>query len=371
MFLFNIDIILIGFSIGTLLYLFELAWIWGGLAGFKSNEDPDYSTPVSLIIAARDEEINLKQNLELWLGQNHNSFEVIVVNDCSYDNTQHFLAEFQRKFQHLQVVSLEETNIFKGGKKHALSLALKAAQFERVLFTDADCKPSSNDWLALMNAQFTDQKEIVLGMGVYEKQKGLLNYLIRMDALQIAIQYLGTAARGFPYMGVGRNLAYKKQLFFDVGGFKKHIDIKWGDDDLFINQVAQSKNTTICALPDARTISKPKTSFGAWFVQKRRHISTSGRYRFGTKALISLKTVRMLIYYSALISGLFIPELFRPFLISASVLYIAHVLIFVVLKNKIGKVDEFFVFPFAEIALFVINILIYLSIWMRKPKSWN
>jgi glycosyltransferase involved in cell wall biosynthesis len=366
-----VDIILIGFSIGTFLYLFELAWIWGGLAGFKSNVIPDINTSISLIIAARDEERNLKQNLELWLGQNHNSFEVIVVDDCSYDNTQFLLNELQRKFQHLHVVNLDETNIFKGGKKHALSLGIKAAQFDRVLFTDADCKPSSKDWLALMNAQFTDQKEIVLGMGIYEKKKGILNYLIRVDAIQIAIQYLGTAARGFPYMGVGRNLAYKKQLYFEVGGFKKHIDLKWGDDDLFINQIAQSDNTTICALPDAQTISKSKTSFREWFTQKRRHMSTSGRYRFGTKMLISIKSVRMLLYYSTLIYGLFIPELFNSFLISASIIYLVNVLMFLLLKNKIGKVDEFYVFPFAEIALFVVNILLYLTIWIRKPKSWN
>lgn len=371
MILSNIVIILIGFSIGTLLYLFELAWVWGGLAGFKSNNVADYNTPISLIIAARDEEENLKENLDLWLGQNHNSFEVIVVNDCSYDNTEYLLNEYQRKSQHLQIVSLEETKIFKGGKKHALFMAIKGAQFKRLLFTDADCKPGSKDWLALMNAQFTDQKEIVLGMGVYKKEKGLLNYLIRMDTIQIAIQYLGTAARGIPYMGVGRNLAYKEQLFFEVGGFKKHIDLKWGDDDLFINQIANGNNTTLCAQPEAQTISKPKTSYSEWFAQKRRHMSTSGRYSIGTKLLISLKPARILIYYSMLIYGLSIPELFEPFLISASIMYIAHVLIFVVLKNKIGKVDKFFVFPFAEITLFVVNILLYLSIWIRKPKSWN
>jgi len=367
----NIVLILIGFSIGTLLYLYELAWVWGGLAGYKSVDVPDYTTPVSLIIAARDEEKNLKENLDLWLSQNHNSFEVIVVNDCSYDNTEYLLNEYQRNFQHLQIVSLEETKIFKGGKKHALFMAIKGAQFQRLLFTDADCKPGSKDWLALMNAQFTDQKEIILGMGVYEKKRGLLNYLIRMDTFQIAIQYLGTAARGFPYMGVGRNLAYNKQLFFDVGGFKKHIDLKWGDDDLFINQIANKNNTTICAQPEAQTVSIPKTSFGAWFDQKRRHMSTSGRYSMGTKLLLSLKTARIIIYYSMLIAGLLIPELFRAFLISASIIYIAHILIFLVLKNKIGKVDKFYVFPFAEIALFVVNILLYFSIWIKKPKSWN
>ena len=365
------EIILIGFIIGILLYVFELAWIWGGLFGFKSNLNPDYDTPISLIIAARDEEKNLKDNLELWLGQNHNSFEVIVVNDCSYDETSFLLTEYQRKYQHLQTIELCESNVFKGGKKHALFLGIKGAQFERIVFTDADCKPASKDWLALMNAQFTDQHKIVLGMGAYEKKKGFLNFFIQSDTLQIAIQYLGMAARGYPYMGVGRNLAYKKNLFFENGGFKKHIDLKWGDDDLFINQVARGKNTTICAIPEAQTISEPKTNFNDWIVQKRRHMSTAGRYRFGTKLLLFLKPFRIIIYYSMLIAGLFNSDLFFSFLISASVIYLAHILFFVGLKSKIGKVNYFYVFPLVEITLFVINILIYLSVWMRKPKSWN
>ena len=365
------ELILIGFSVGTFLYLFELAWIWGGLAKFNSNFNPDYDTSVSLIIAARDEEKNLKENLKLWLGQNHNSFEVIVVNDCSYDDTGYLLTEYQRKYQHLQSIELCESKVFKGGKKHALFLGIKGAQFERIIFTDADCKPASKDWLALMNAQFTNQKKIVLGMGDYEKKKGFLNYLIRMDTLQIAIQYLGMAARGFPYMGVGRNLAYKKDLFFENRGFKKHIDLKWGDDDLFINQVSRGGNTTICAITEAQTISEPKMSFRDWFVQKRRHMSTAGRYRFATKMLVSIKPLRIALYYSTLIAGFFISGLNNSFLISAFIIYLLHVLIFVRLKNKIGKVNYFYVFPFVEITLFVVNILIYLSIWIRKPKSWN
>jgi glycosyltransferase involved in cell wall biosynthesis len=365
------EIILIGFIIGALLYLFELIWIWGGLARFNSKPDPDYNTPVSLVIAARDEEKNLKKNLELWLGQNHNSFEVIVINDCSYDDTSFMLTEYQRNHQHLQTIELCESNVFKGGKKHALFLGIKGAQFERIIFTDADCKPASKDWLALMNAQFTDKKAIVLGAGMYEKKSGVLNFLIQMDTLQIAVQYMGMAARGFPYMGVGRNMAYRKNLFFENGGFNNNIDLKWGDDDLFINQVARGKNTTICAIPEAQTVSEPKTKFKDWFNQKRRHMSTAVRYRFGTKMLISLKSFRIIIYYSMLIAGLFIPVLFYYFLISASVIYLAQVLIFVGLRKNIGKVNYFYVFPLAEIALFVINILIYFSIWMRKPKNWN
>jgi hypothetical protein len=206
---------------------------------------------------------------------------------------------------------------------------------------------------------------------LYEKRKGLLNFLIQMDTLQIAVQYMGMAARGFPYMGIGRNLAYRKDLYFKIGGFKNNIDLKWGDDDLFINQIAHKKNTTICAIPQAQTISIPKTNFYDWFGQKRRHMSTAKRYRLTTKMLISIKPLRILLYYSMLIAGLLISELTIPFIISASAIYLLQVFIFWVLKNKIGKVNYFYVFPIVEFVLFVINILIYLSIWMRKPKNWN
>ena len=371
MFLSFIQIILIVFSAGVLLYLFELAWIYGGISVYKSNAVADYATPVSLIIAARDEEQNLRKNLLQWLEQDHHAFEVIVVNDCSFDNSIYLLKDYQRRFPHLQIINLEESAIFKGGKKQALFLAIKGAQFERLIFTDADCRPASKDWLALMNAQFDDQKEIVLGMGSYEKSKGLLNYLIRMDTVQIAIQYLGAASRKFPYMGVGRNLGYKKNLYLEHGGFRKHIDLPWGDDDLLINEMANGKNTALCLIPEAQTVSKPKKTFGKWFRQKRRHMTTSQRYKAGTRLVISLKPLRMLLYYPALLTGLFIPALTNSFIISASIMYLAHIMMLHLLKTKIGKVDKFFVFPLTEIALFVLNILIYVSVWTKKPKNWN
>ena len=365
------ELIIIGFSFGTLLYLFELIWIWGGLLMNKPIDKVDYDTSVSIVISARDEEINLKNNLELWLNQNHNSFEVIVINDCSYDNTKHLLAEFERKYQHLRSIELCESKVFKGGKKHALFLGIKGAQFERILFTDTDCKPASKEWLALMNSQFSENKSVVLGAGMYEHKKGLLNYLIQMDTIQIAIQYLGLAARGMPYMGVGRNMAYNKTLFFENSGFKKNSKLQWGDDDLFLNQVARGNNTSICSTPEGFTISSPKTSFYDWFVQKRRHLSTASKYRLISKLSVLIKPLRILLYYSMLIAGILIPEISNHFIIAASMVYLLHVVIFVGLRRKIGNATAFYIFPIVEIALFVINTLIYVSIWIRKPKSWN
>ena len=365
------SVVVVLFVIACLLYLFELAWIYGGLAQYRPILEPDFKTPVSLIIAARDEEQNLRKHLDLWLTQKHRSYEVVVINDCSDDDTLFLLAEYQRKYPHLQVINLQESNVFKGGKKYALTLGIKGAQFERLIFTDADCKPGSPYWLAHMNAQYSNEKPIVLGFGQYEKASGILNYLIRMDTIQIAIQYLGLAARSHPYMGVGRNLAYTKELFFENGGFKKHHSIKWGDDDLFINQVATGNNTAICPMPEATTVSEAKKTFLSWYGQKRRHMSTSGKYSLITKLLISIKPLRISAYYFFFILGLCYEELKISFLISALILYLTHALIFIVLKKKIGEVELAPLFPITEVFLFIINLFIYISIWLKRPTKWT
>lgn len=364
-------IVVIFFIIACLLYLFELAWIWGGLAQYIADLEPDFKTPLSLIIAARDEEQNLLKHLDLWLTQKHQGYEVVVVNDCSDDDTEYVLAEYQRKYPHLHVVNLIESHIFKGGKKYALTLGIKGAQFDRLVFTDADCKPGSSYWLGLMSAQYGVDKSIVLGFGQYLKTKGFLNYLIRMDTVQIAIQYLGLAARGYPYMGVGRNLAYTKFDFFEIGGFKKHQSIRWGDDDLFINQASTEENTTLCPIPDAMTLSEAKEDYSSWFAQKRRHMSTSGKYKKSTKLLLSIKPARIVLYYSFLLIGMFYTELRISFLISALVIYLTHTLIFIVLKKKLGELEYASLFPLTELFLFVLNLLIYISVWLKKPTKWS
>lgn len=357
------------FSCG--LYLFELVWIWLGLYFYKYNELPDVDTPVTLLIAARDEEENLRKNLKYFLSQKHKSFEVLVVNDCSDDDSEFLLAEYQRKYPHLQVINLKESSVFKGGKKIAITIGIKGAQFNRIIFTDADCRPASNKWLAMMNAQFSEEKEVVLGIGDYLRTKGFLNYLIRMDTIQIAIQYMGLAARGYPYMGVGRNLAYTQDLFFESDGFKDHQKMQWGDDDLFINKVASNGNTALCYGPDSFTLSEAKSSFSSWFSQKRRHMSTAVKYKSNTKLFLAIKPLRMLLYYFILVYGMLFPELRITLLISAALIYFAHAFIFIVLKKKIGPIENHLLFPLMELILFGVNFIIYFSTWLKKPTKWT
>ena len=98
--------------------------------------------------------------------------------------------------------------------------------------------PASNQWLKLMARNFTPQTQIVLGYSGYDRTKGWLHKRTAFDTLFQSLRYLGFALAGKPYMGIGRNLAYRKELFFQQKGFSKYLNLQRGEDDLFINQLA-------------------------------------------------------------------------------------------------------------------------------------
>ena len=165
------------------------------------------------------------------------------------------------------------------GKKFPLSIGIKTAKYEIVLLTDADCVPASELWIEKMQETYDDDTEIVLGYGAFHKKKGLLNKLIRWETFHTALQYFSYTLAGKPYMGVGRNLSYKKTVFFRHKGFSAHNNILSGDDDLFINNAATKKNTKINIDKDAFTLSEPVKSWGQWVKQKTRHYSTGKHYK--------------------------------------------------------------------------------------------
>jgi poly-beta-1,6-N-acetyl-D-glucosamine synthase len=246
--------------------------------------------PASVIICARNEAVHIRKNLTLVLEQDYPVFEVIVVDDCSWDSTLTVLKEMQKDFPRLKVLEIKEDDVYKHGKKLALTIAIKSSQYEHLLFTDADCFPASKNWLMQIMKTFDEKTEIVLGYGAYSNKKGLVNKMIRMDTFRIGLQYLSLAAGGLPYMGIGRNLAYKKSLFLKQKGFAPYSQIPSGDDDLFVNKSATGHNIRIAAGKDCITFSEPKEKLSDWIRQKRRHVSTARYYKPVSKFILSIIT---------------------------------------------------------------------------------
>lgn len=257
---------------------------WLGVFSRLAYYEPQYSTvptekkpPCSIVICVKNEAKNISKNLLYILEQDYPIFEVIVVDDNSSDKSWEILLDIKNKYPILQLIQLKEQTL--PGKKVALSRGIEAAQFERLLLTDADCRPFSRHWLSNMASALRDEKKIVLGYSPYILHTGFLNIFIRFEAVYTAIQYFSFALLKIPYMGVGRNLAYVKSLFYGQQGFLSHQHIASGDDDLFINQAANGQNTAIIIHPDTFVFSEPKRSWRSYYYQKSRHLTTGNRYK--------------------------------------------------------------------------------------------
>ena len=250
---------------------------------------------VSIIICARNEADNLVRNLPLILEQNYPfPFEIIVVDDASIDNTPLILNQFAAAYSNLKVINITEKKI--KGKKGALAAGIEAAQYEWLLLTDADCYPLSKNWVFDM-MKGVNGKEIGLAYAPYQKRDGFLNKFIRFETVWTATQYMGFALAGEPYMGVGRNLIYKKKLYKKAGGFEKHEHIASGDDDLFINSVISKKNFKIILEPSTFMCSLPKTRWNAYFTQKNRHFSTSTSYILRHQIMLGLLSASHFLFF--------------------------------------------------------------------------
>jgi cellulose synthase/poly-beta-1,6-N-acetylglucosamine synthase-like glycosyltransferase len=293
----------IGFlALAALVQLYYYWFVFGKLAFYKLPQVANDSNlpPVSIVISARNEYRNLEKNLASILTQDYPKFEVIVVNDCSWDDSQKLLEYYQENYEHLKVCKLVEQEKYPTGKKFALTIGIKAAQYDQLIFTDADCEPSSNQWLRLIQSRLANNKEIVLGFSPFKKTSGFLNLFIRYEGVLTAMAYFSAALRHQAFMGVGRNLAYTRDLFFKHKGFASHQHILSGDDDLFVNQVATPSNVAIQLHPDSFVYTDAKKTFGDWARQKTRHVSTGKYYKTKDKVFLGVYYASMLLFYLSL-----------------------------------------------------------------------
>lgn len=269
----------------------------------KAPAQPTEWPGVSVIVSARNEEKNLTTYLQALLGQDYPMFEVIVVNDGSEDMTQTVLEEYRLKYHNLHITFVPLEARVMSSKKLALTLAVKAAQYEYLLLTDADCVPESNQWIRSMMQSCIgqDDKQIVLGYSPYFPVDNGVNQIIRYDTLFTGLHYLGRAMAGHPYMGVGRNMLYRRSMFIEQKGFAGLLMMRSGDDDLFVNKVSNHRNTTVACTPDSLCWSVPKTTYKEWLIQKRRHLSVSPHYKQSTRLMLGFEPMTRGLWYVLLI----------------------------------------------------------------------
>ncbi|MBT0811118.1 glycosyltransferase [Litoribacter ruber] len=292
------------FLTALLFQFIYLVCIYGRLAFFfrpvKENLNDANPEAVTMLIVARNEYQNLQKLIPELAKQDYPKFELMVVNDQSTDQTAELLEEFMEIYPNLRTVTVNYTPAHVTPKKYALTLGIKVAKHDVILLTDADCTPASKNWAKLMTAPVRLQnKTFAIGYGAYRKDKGFLNWLIQYETVFTALQYFSFGLWKSPYMAVGRNLCYRKSFFMEKKAFKNFWHILGGDDDLFVNQYANSSNTSMVIDPESITVSEPKRTFSSYNIQKKRHFQAGKYYKTLDKLKIGLFAFSHLLFWAS------------------------------------------------------------------------
>ena len=298
-------IVLLIFGITLVIQLLYHWGLFSRVAFFKKQRRTKADSelePVSIVLCARDVYEYLVELVPVLLNQDYPDFEVVIVNDCSDDETEEYLKDLERREPRIKPVQLKQHLNFFNGKKFPLSMGIKSAANDLILLTDCNCMPTNDQWLRSVVNCYGKNTEVVIGYSPYMQRKGLLNQLIRFDALQNGLLYLSSALGGHPYMGIGKNLSYRKELFYRNKGFTSHYTTSVGDDDLFVSQVATHKNTEVLIDAEDAILTTPTNNFRLWIHQKSSRYSTVSKYNSRTRLMLSLFYLSQFLFYASFIA---------------------------------------------------------------------
>jgi glycosyltransferase involved in cell wall biosynthesis len=366
-------VLLMVFGLSFIVQLIFYLSLYVRILFYKPRSVKKKHEPVSVIICARNEAENLDRYLPSVLTQTYPDYEVIVVNDCSTDNTDEVLGKYLKDYKHLRTTNINEDKKFAHGKKLAVTVGIKAAKHEILVFTDADCQPASDKWLTRIQQNFTKEKSLVLGYGGYFRRNSLLNNYIRYDTMMIAWQYFCYALAGNPYMGVGRNPAYRKSLFFANKGFASHYHLLSGDDDLFVNETASKFNTAIEFSGQSHTRSESKKPLKEWIKQKRRHLTTYKYYKSGHKFLLVAEPFSRFLYYGSFIY-LVSAWIYPIYILSAFGLrFLLQLLFTKMVMKRLNEKNLLISSVFFDVFSLFINFMLYISnrLRFRRRRQWK
>ncbi|MCL2291308.1 MAG: glycosyltransferase [Bacteroidetes bacterium] len=364
------EILIVVFGIVVLCQILYYVVIFSRFSFRKQKTIVSQNVPVSIVLTAKNDAHLLIKTLPELLTQVYPQFEVVVVNDNSNDETPQLVTDFQNRFPNLKLVHLESSVTNIKGKKFPLSLGIKAATYEHVLLTDVDCLPASNQWIKLMARHFNDTTKIVLGYSNIRKKLGFFNALIRFDKLHQAIQYFSYCLAKNPFMGVGQNLAYTKTIFFNNKGFASQNHLQFGDDDLFINQVANARNCAIEYEKEAHTISRSGSNFHNWFLLRTFRRKTRKLYPKPDRFLLNFYHFLMTFSYIALGFVIYVTlNNLLYLLIALSILIIKYITQYVCFGFAATKLNEKRLIPYIlvfDIVFSVLNPVVYVVSKFKK-----
>lgn len=346
----------------------------------RQNKLPENTNcpPLSVIIVTKDSASMLKENLPYILEQDYPEFEVIVVNDESAGEDEDILKILRSQYPHLYHTFIPKSARYVSRKKLGIAMGIKASKYDWIVVTEPYCRPESKNWLRSMSRNFVSGTDIVLGYCNYNNGKGIFVKRIISDMLMVSMRFLGRAIGGKPYMGIGRNMAYRKDIYLQHKGFYNQLTLSRGEDDLFINEIANKSNTKVCVDSD-NIMRMPLPKYKKiWKGDKIGYEVTGNRYKGTARLSNSIETWSAVLFSLSVIVSLYIGILNREWILTASVCtaWLIRTITAVTIFNKsakaMGEKISSFLFiydimrPFYSISLKIGYMTRHKSDYMRK-----
>lgn len=286
----------------TLIQLYQILFVHLPLARFSFKKVKNEANhPVSVIIYARNHAVALEKNIPELFTQDHASFELVIVNDCSWDNTEESLRSLAAAYPQLKIVNVPVDDRFRRNKKFALSLGIKAAQYEHILFTEADYVPKSKKWIANMQANFSEKTALVLGYVPYPQGSGFWSIFKRFDHFFRAISVFSAALKGKAYSAYGQNVAFTKTTFFSGKGYASHMHLNYGETDFFVNQHATRNNTRLALSPTSYVYTDKAYSYADFLKDAFTRMDIEKEYSFGTLFRLKSAAISAILFYTSIV----------------------------------------------------------------------
>ncbi len=262
-----------------LCYLYFGFWLrrgWRLLRPASGNAQPS----VSVVVATHNEAENLQT---LLAALQHQSYpkelcEFILIDDRSNDGTHEVLEEWKKRLP-LRSLRIDSVPDGVNPKKLALSAGIRQARGEVIVTTDADCVPPPR-WLELIMSGFEKDVGAVIGVSPWYAEGKFWSRIIALESFATTIVSLAGVGHDRPFLAVGRNFAFRRELFERVGGYDSDMHIFSGDDDLLLQKISAVPSVRVTAVFSNESIvpSRGAENLQAFIRQKRRHISSSKVY---------------------------------------------------------------------------------------------
>jgi len=264
----------------SLLALYTLQTLVILIGSYLTTDQTNMSSPpVSILVAARNEENNISRCLESLIQQDYppERYEIIVINDHSTDNTVRLVNQLRNRIPSLRLLSLADfppPSVSLAGKQQALEVGFRQAKSEIILCTDADCIVPPN-WVKSMASFFQKNSGLVFALTQIEPRGSssyrLLNIIQRLDLIFLFTVAGGVANLGIPLSCMGNNMAMRKSVYQEIGGYTR-IGFSITEDFALVQWIRHKTRWKIHfnSSPSAVVSTNPESSWSAFIHQKKR-----------------------------------------------------------------------------------------------------